>query len=276
MLTFIERYVLALFVGAAITVGLTNIFKLDWPERISAVLILSTVAFLFAYEHDKLKQKKSNPSQASVQQAPQPTVPNPSANPSSPAPTRHKPHPAPAVHEPQEPARVVPPATQPSEGNKTLSKGDRDRLTDAFFEFSQILDEANTAWGKANRIKVDESGPLLKDLEKRRSKIPEIESSAKEFEKHFYESRQKWKYYDVQISSIFGVDPDNHALILRNAVDEYATHLDSLLAIKNIDELNLRKLLWVEDIRYDEAIQRFALWKQECERRLEQAKSSLR
>jgi hypothetical protein len=167
-------------------------------------------------------------------------------------------------------------ATQPGEASNTLSKGDRDRLTDAFFEFSKILDQANTAWGKANRIKIDESGLLRKDLETRKSRIPEILVSTGEFEKNFNESRQKWKYYGAQIGFIFGDDPDNHALILRNAVDEYANHLDSVLAIKDSDETNLRKLLWVEDVRYEENIGRFALWKQGCELRLEQAKSSLR
>jgi hypothetical protein len=161
------------------------------------------------------------------------------------------------------------------ETDKHLPKGDRDRLADALFDFAQILDQANTAWGKANRLKVDENGPFLKDLATRKSKASGIESAAKEFEKGFYSSRQKWKYYGDQIAVIFGDDPDNHATILRSAVDEYSHQVDSVLALKDTDEANLKTILWPEDIRYDEAIRRFALWKSESEHRLEQVKSSL-
>jgi hypothetical protein len=161
------------------------------------------------------------------------------------------------------------------ETNKTLTKGDRDRLTDAFFEFSQLLDKANTIWAKANYLKVDERGPILKDLQARKGKIPGIEAAAKAFEKSFYESRQKWKYYEDQITVIFGEDPDNHALIVRNATDEYAGQLDSVLALKDANEATLKALLRPEDIRYDDAIHRFALWKSECEHRLERIKASI-
>jgi hypothetical protein len=166
--------------------------------------------------------------------------------------------------------------TQPNESNSSLSQGDKERLSNAFFEFSQALDQANAAWGKANRLKSDESGAIRKDLETRRSKIPEIRAAAKEFEKAFNGSRQKWKYYGIQIAIIFGDDPDNHALVLRNAIDEYSNQLDAVLASNTADESQLKKLLWPEDVRYDDAIRRFALWKQGCELRLEQAKGSLR
>jgi hypothetical protein len=172
---------------------------------------------------------------------------------------------------------VAPPVAPPSsEGGNTLSNGDRERLTDAFFEFSQVLDQATRAWGKANNIKADERGPLIKDLEARRSKVPELQSAAREFERSFHESRQKWKYYANQISFIFGDDPENHATILRNAIEEYGHQLDSVVTLKNIEESNLKSILWPEEVRYNEAIRQFALWIRECEGRLEQAKSSLR
>jgi hypothetical protein len=162
------------------------------------------------------------------------------------------------------------------ESNRKLSSGDRDRLANALFDFSEVMDQANTAWGKANHLKVQEhSEGIVKDLEARKRKIADIRASAREYERLFAQQREKWKYYANQINFIFGDNPDNNALILRNAVDEYAAHLDAVLATNNNNEGEIKKLLWVEDIRYDEAIRNFALWNQYCARQLAQVKNSL-
>jgi hypothetical protein len=64
-------------------------------------------------------------------------------------------------------------------------------------------------------------------------------------------------------------------LIIRNAVDEYSGYLDEWVTIQNKQEKPILNLLWNEQVRFDEAISHFALWKQDCEHRLEQMKSSI-
>jgi len=193
-------------------------------------------------------------------------------------------HVAPSQQVPQQTEQTEQKPVQPQQtqierivqADRNLPKGDRDRLAEALFEFSQVLDQANIAFGKANNIKVDEHGPLVKDLLTRRGKVSGIESAATEFEAHFRDSRQKWKYYRDQITAIFGDNPDNDAVILRGAVIEYARQLDSVLSLKDTtDEATLKAIFQPEEIRYDDAIRRFALWKSDCERRLEQARSAL-
>lgn len=148
-----------------------------------------------------------------------------------------------------------------------------DRLTEVLFDLARVLDQASTVLVKASQLRGWQIGS--KELEIRRSKIPEIESAAKEYERAFSQRREKWKYFAGQINFIFGSNPDNDALIIRNAVDEYSNYIDGWLAITNKEDPRIQKLLWVEDLRVEEALRRFALWNQDCERRLEQVKNSI-
>jgi hypothetical protein len=172
------------------------------------------------------------------------------------------------------PRQPVQPRIQPQTGGG-LTKVDRENLAKAFFEFSQVLDQANAAWGKANNLKSDESGPLGQNLVKRRSKIPEIQKAATDFNQNLINIRQKWNYYEIQTNAIFDENP-NDPLILLQIVNEYASELDAVLTIKNADDSQLQKVLRPEDIRYDEGIVRFSQWYQGCEQRLQQARSVLR
>ena len=167
------------------------------------------------------------------------------------------------------------------EANKHLSVGDRERLSDALFDFAGVLDQANTLWGKANLEggqlnQAWRSGSIVKDFEARRNTLREIDSSAKDFAKSFTRVREKWKYYPNQTNYIFGDNPDNSGPnTMINAVDEYSNHLDRWATIQNKAERPILDLFETEQVRYDEAIRRFILWKQDCERRLEQMKNSI-
>jgi hypothetical protein len=120
----------------------------------------------------------------------------------------------------------------------------------------------------ANALKADENGSLIDNLRKRQNKIPDIRAAAKDFESKLSASCQRWRYYRSQLDFICSEDVDNNASILRNAVDEYAAQLRSLLALPTMGEENLRNVLGPEDVRYDESVHRFVAWVSECEQRL--------
>jgi len=166
------------------------------------------------------------------------------------------------------------------EANRTLPKGDRDRLAEAFFSFAQIQDQANALWGKANRggaqlRQARSNGTFLKDFDKLKKDFRDIESSAKDYEKAFSQEREKWKYYQPQISYIFGDNPDNNALIIRNAIDEYSSFLDDWGRIQNKEDQKIQELFLFEEPRFQDTINRFLFWKRDCDRRLGEMKSSI-
>jgi len=176
----------------------------------------------------------------------------------------------------KQPASAPPTTTNEASRNEPPAEGDRERLAEAFYEWSQILEGGNTAWGKANHLKVDEKGPFLQDLAKRKGKIPDIKMAAQQFAKHLIDSRNKWRYYEKEENQVFGDNVDNDANILPGALSEYDNQLDTVLASKETDNERLKTIMWPEDLRYDEAIKNFAQWLQGCGRRLQTAREAIR
>ena len=138
--------------------------------------------------------------------------------------------------------------------NKRLSAGDRSRFTDALHDFTQVLDQANTLWGKANRV--DDLGSST-DFETRKTRLQDVESSAKDYERAFSQSRQTWHYYAAQVGYIFGDNPDNDALIIRNAAVDYFYFLDALGKLPTTNNGAITLLLADEQNVYGSAIARF-------------------
>ncbi len=99
-----------------------------------------------------------------------------------------------------------------------LTKADREQLAAALLEFSQILDQANSVWGKANNVDTD---LRPNDFETRKVRLLALLPLAQGYSRNFYQERQKWHYYDRQIEYIFGDNPDNDAAIIEGAVTGY-------------------------------------------------------
>jgi hypothetical protein len=163
-----------------------------------------------------------------------------------------------------------------------MSPGDRDRLTNAFFEFSQMMRQANELFGKANLEggqlhNAWERGAIVGDANSHIIKLRAISVSAMELAKTFVAVRQKWNYYANQETFIFGSNPDNEGPnVILGATDGYARYLESWVASQNKDTKPVLDLFRFEQDQYDAMIGGFSRWQQGCNMRLEQMKDSIR
>ena len=205
--------------------------------------------------------------------------------------------PPPPMPSKTQPKRPVPPSkltqqTGPSrepqskldrliEKNGRLSEGDRARLTNALFEFAEALSQANALWGRANQAgarlnQAWQDGSIAKDFDAHKNTLSAINSSAKELKQSFPQLRDKWKFYADQTNYIFGDNPDNEGPnTIINAVEGYSNYLDRWIKIQNKEDRSVLDLFDTEQREFNERIRGFALWKQDCERRLEQMKKSI-
>jgi hypothetical protein len=165
--------------------------------------------------------------------------------------------------------------------NRNLSRGDRERLANALYEFSQELEKMAAVGYKLNQwsgqFNTDmQNNSLEKTFADRRKELNDMSESAKALAKSFVELRDKWKYYERQRDYVFGDNPDNegpNALI--NAMSVYIFQLDQWAALKDRDNpaaLNLVKSAGVEYSRY---LNTFFKWKGGCDGRLAQMKQSI-
>lgn len=192
------------------------------------------------------------------------------------------------VRSPQDPRQPFPtnqnnaartPLAALIETNKRLTEGDRQRLSNALFDYGEFLDKANTLWGEANR----ESGQLSQDwgtgsmiqkFSEHRNTLLELNSATKSFAQSFTQVRERWKYYQDQSNYIFGENPDNNGPnTIINAVDEYVSQLDEWGKIQNKQD-ETPNLFRSEQLRFEESIERFGHWEGECKNRLEEMRKS--
>jgi hypothetical protein len=159
--------------------------------------------------------------------------------------------------------------------NKNLPKGDRDRLADVLYEFSKTLDEMTDLGYKANLELAQmnngvRSGSIVNDYEDHERKLRSIATPAKEMARSFLISReQKWRYYQDQMSYVFGDNPDNegpNAII--NATEGYANALDQWSSIQDRGSKGALTLLSTAQIESDRYLHTFFSWRQGCETRL--------
>jgi hypothetical protein len=168
-----------------------------------------------------------------------------------------------------------------SQTNKNLSKSDRDRLANAFFDYSQLLNDGNTVWGKANLEggqlrNAWQRGSITRDFDSHQKTLHEILVAAQDYAKEFRRVRAKWEYYPAQTDYIFGPEPENISInLLEGAVHAYADYLDRWAEIQNKDEKQISFLFEPEQNSYEDAMTRFAHWRQDCDRRLVQMKQSI-
>jgi hypothetical protein len=164
--------------------------------------------------------------------------------------------------------------------NAHLSAGDRERLSNALFDFSQVLDQANKVFGAMNSAGAKlnnawQDGSVAKDSESHKARLLAAQTLAKEFEANFSGQREKWKYYQSDIAYVFGSDPDNNALQARNGIDDYLNFLDRWTKIENKNETPILQLMWHAQLRFDGYLHGFSNWKNESVARLDQVKKSL-
>jgi uncharacterized protein YoxC len=157
--------------------------------------------------------------------------------------------------------------------NRRLSEPDRARFSDALYDFEVSIDQANGVWAKANRVDVDLKS---NDIEYRKTRLHEVISTAKDYEQAFRSVRQKRHYFDEQIAYIFGDNADNNASIVSNAASAYLYILNTIEHVQSKDDKPILDLILDQHNRYQPAITNFEIWRQECVRRLQQMRDSIK
>jgi len=235
-----------------------------------------------------------------IEKNPKPTATNlPEATPNNPLPkaplkfSNTPPKPS-VVKAPAEPPAEVAPSQPPTtqfpvapqtfkdrviQKNKNSPSGDRERLANAFFEFSHGLDDGSTLMYRGFHEASDvgtEGANLEKDLQSHITKLRGLASSAKEYGKSDMALRTKWSYYPEQTQYVFGDDPDNSGWgKLVNAFDGYANHLETWGAIQNKEDTRLQSVLAEDRTQFESMLNEYAKFNQGCKARLEDMKASI-
>jgi hypothetical protein len=157
------------------------------------------------------------------------------------------------------------------ESNRRLTTGERARLAEALHDFANVLDQAQSVWGKANNIDT-ELGPT--DFAQRQIRLRDLISFAQTYRQDFGQQIQKWYYYDRQIHYVFGDKPDDNAEVVELAAVEYQRTLTSLEQIPSGNSA-ISGLFTLENERYRSSVSTFGHWKGDCDKRLQQMRSSV-
>lgn len=165
--------------------------------------------------------------------------------------------------------------------DRNLTAGDRDRLSDAIFEYAKFLDSGMDLGYKVNsefgKISQDRSnGSIAKNFDDHIKILQDIGASGLIYSKSFTQIRDKWKYYPEQTDYIFGDSPDNMGPnTLINTAQGFANYLGTWSKIVNKDQQDMLNLVAIQQNDYTESLTRFFHWVQGCQQRLNQVKQSL-
>jgi hypothetical protein len=157
--------------------------------------------------------------------------------------------------------------------NRRFSEPDRAHFSEALYDFAAIEDQANTVWGKANNVDTSLNGI---EIATRKTRLKEVLSVARDFEKSFRATRQKWHYFEDQAVYIFGDNPDNNAAIISNAADKYLYFVNTIESIQSKEEKPILDILADERSQYQSSTGLFARWKRDCDLRLQQMRDSIK
>src|SRR5260221_113288 len=186
----------------------------------------------------------------------------------------------------QQPSGGQPPLTKPQtfrervvQKNKNSPAGDRERLANAFYDFSESLEEGRTlmykGFNEAAAIGAEGAG-IAKDLQTHIVKLRELTASAKEYGKSNAALRTKWDYYREQTQYVFEDNPDNLGWgKLANAFDSYANHLETWGVIQNKDDQRVLNILAEDRTQFEAMLTEFSSFYQGCKTRLEEMKASI-
>ena len=165
--------------------------------------------------------------------------------------------------------------------DRNLTAGDRERLSNAIFEYAQFLDQGmslgyklNGEIGKIGQDRAD--GSLAKNYDEHIKHLRDISTLGWAYSKNFRQIRDKWNYYSDQTDYIFGVNPDNlgpSALI--NGAEGLANYLNSWSKIPTKDQVDILNLVAIQQNESMQYCYRVIHWAQDSQQRLNQVKQSI-
>lgn len=178
----------------------------------------------------------------------------------------------------------VAPATQLDrliQTDRNLTPGDRDRLSNALYEYSQFLEQGrtlgytlNTEFGKLNQDR--QSGVLARNVDEHIKSLREMDAPAWAYFHAFDQIQAKWKYYQDQTTYLFGDNPYNlgpGALI--NAIEGMANHLSDWSKITNRDQQAILNIEAARQTDLEQALRKYFDWINGCQQRLDQIRQSI-
>jgi hypothetical protein len=178
------------------------------------------------------------------------------------------------------------PGTAPSQldrliaANKNLPKGDRERLAEAFFEYSKFLDQGQNLFyqfqaenGEIQHAR--QGGSISKNWETHLKKLQELKALAWSYAKALPQLEDKWKYYPEQTYYVFGQNDNLGPYKLINAAGDFAIFLERWSKIQNKDQQEIVILIAEQGNSFNTLIQDFIHWQQGSLARLEEMKRSI-
>jgi len=163
--------------------------------------------------------------------------------------------------------------------DRGLTPDDRNRLSNALYEYNQFLEQGrtlgykvNTEFGKLNQDR--QSGSLAKNVDEHIKTFRDMDAPAWAYYHGLDQIQAKWKYYPDQTAYLLGDNPYNlgpGALI--NTVEGMAGRLTDWSKIVNRDQLlNIEA---EEQTDFEQALRKYFDWLTGCQQRLEQIRQSI-
>jgi len=163
--------------------------------------------------------------------------------------------------------------------DRNLTPDDRNRLSNALYDYSQVLDSGTTlgykVFNELGKINQDlQSTNLVTNVDVHIKTLHDITPLAKEYYKTLEQTINKGRYYSDQTDYIFGDNPYNlgpNAII--NTTEGFANYLTDWAKAANRKEV--LNLVSPQANDYNQMMTRFMQWVQGCRQRLDQVKRSI-
>jgi hypothetical protein len=115
--------------------------------------------------------------------------------------------------------------------------GHRERLADALYDLSKLLDRSNNLSENATRVVFNigtsiTTEPISFVINTHRSKLTELRDLAKDYSRDFDNFGDKWKYYATQISYVTGDNPHARIGAFSNAIGDYIAYFEEWIRSK--------------------------------------------
>lgn len=175
-------------------------------------------------------------------------------------------------------------AVAPQSQSVELTSGDRERLSNLYYEFAQMLGQMTAVGSRANMLILQtagaiQNGTIVSDYQSRITSLRRVNADADALEHKFMDTRGKadWQYYVKEMNFVFGDDPDNPGMnAIMNATTEMANKLEQWSKLSDKETPQALNLLETPSNDAQVHLKTFFAWRDTAESRLAQRKASLK